>query len=374
MHPSAPIHLSGPSHLSEPIHPGIALRLSAALRPSAAKRTSAALRPSAAKRTSAALRTPAEQDLALRHLDKLRRDAQGYLKALLQLGLTRCYELMLECECSFQLSVNGSVRNGYSRKTITSAVGLLTLKVPRLRAPGGVFSSRLLTKYRTRVAPELEQQVLRLCAYDLHYADPDVLRSLLLELWGRPYRELEDAQLQPLLQTVVSALLDWHSRPLAPRYVAVFNVRWDSSQEQLELPAHELIWDQHQAPRLAALQTAYRRAHAYYFTCGITAQGTCELLELYRPDTTRYPLVLTQQEQAIYDEVAQEWATCRPEFWLRLSERLSYDLRALEQAIAQHMLEQLRARGVEDVILFLGPHLPLSPDLVQAYFPFATIY
>ena len=351
------------------------------------------------------MRTPHEQEVALNQLAQFKLDPAGYLQGLMGQALAHCYEELLKCELDLQChqaessSTAKSARNGYSRKTIASSLGPITIKVPRLRS--GKFESRLLPKYQRRPAARaqatsaeanwsqsLEVQVLHLCSYDIMQglqADPYEFQQLFLSVFAPRYPELTPEDLNYLMQAVGGALCWQHWGELSPRYPVVVSARFDPSPEsgqltpwlQVASPAWDILTAAQQDDptyRQAFMREAYLTANALYLTCGITASGDCELIELYRPYTAGRALVLSPEEQAVYDELSTQYPPQSYEFFLHLSERMEFYPQALQRAIDTRMISYLRQRGVKDVILFLGPHLQLSWDEVQVHFPFATIY
>ena len=346
------------------------------------------------------MRTPHEQEVALNQLAQFKLDPAGYLQGLMGQALAHCYEELLKCELDLQChqaessSTAKSARNGYSRKTIASSLGPLTIKVPRFRS--GRFGSRLLPQYQRRTASaedtawskSLEVQVLHLCSYDIMQglqADPYEFQQLFLSVFAPRYPDLTSDDLNYLMQAVGGSLCWQHWGALSPRYPVVVSARFDPSPESGQLtpwlqassPAWDILTTAHKdelSYRQAFMREAYLTANALYLTCGITASGDCELIELYRPYTAGRAMVLSPEERAVYDELATQYPPQSYEFFLHLSERLEFYPQALQRAIDARMISYLRQRGVKDVILLLGPHLQLSWDEVQVHFPFATLY
>ena len=352
------------------------------------------------------MRTPHEQEVALSQLAQFKRDPVGYLQGLMGQALAHCYEELLKCELDLQChqaessSTAKSVRNGYSRKTIASSVGPITLKVPRLRS--GQFKSRLLPQYQRRPgarpqatsaqdtawSKSLEAQVLHLCSYDIMQglqADPYEFQQLFLSVFAPCYPDLTSDDLNYLMQAVGGSLCWQHWGALPQRYPVVVSARFDPSPKSGQLtpwlqassPAWDILTTAHKDDpiyRQAFMREAYLTANALYLTCGISASGDCELIELYRPYTAGRTMVLSPEERAVYDELSTQYPPQSYEFFLHLSARLEFYPLALQHAIDERMISYLRQRGVKDVILFLGPHLQLSWDEVQTHFPFATLY
>lgn len=346
------------------------------------------------------MRTPHEQEVALNQLAQFKLDPAGYLQGLMGQALAHCYEELLKCELDLQChqaessSTAKSARNGYSRKTIASSLGPITIKVPRLRS--GQFKSRLLPQYQRRTASaedtawskSLEAQVLHLCSYDIMQglqADPYEFQQLFLSVFAPRYPDLTSEDLNYLMQAVGGSLCWQHWGALPQRYPVVVSARFDPSPESGQLtpwlqaasPAWDILTTAHKdepSYRQAFMREAYLTANALYLTCGITASGDCELIELYRPYTAGRAMVLSPEERAVYDELATQYPPQSYEFFLHLSESLEFYPQALQRAIDARMISYLSQRGVKDVILFLGPHLQLSWDEVQVHFPFATIY
>lgn len=303
------------------------------------------------------MRTRAEQEMALSQLAQFKQGPADFLQRIRQQALARCYEALLGCELDLQCHLSSGTipnrncaRNGYSRKTIVSSLGPITLKVPRLRS--GKFAPRLIPKYQRRphaaATSMLEAKVLHLWAYDPRAelnAEPYEFQQLVLALFAPLYPELKDEDLTYLMQSVGTAVRAQHERALSTRYPVVVSVRMACSHLGLLTPSQptaQLSTAPTLPPALCVCPAQPETTAALYLACGLTISGECELLELYRP-------------QCALGELPPA-------------------LGELLHAMDLRLMTQLRQRGVKDVILFLGPHWQLSWDEVQHYFPWATLY
>lgn len=104
-------------------------------------------------------------------------------------------------------------RNGYSKKTLTTAQGAIELEIPRDRE--GDFEPQLVKRYQTRF-DGIDDKILSLYARGLSVRD---IQAELSEIYG-------DAVSTTLISNVTNAVIDdvkaWQSRPLDSLYPIVY--------------------------------------------------------------------------------------------------------------------------------------------------------
>ena len=210
-------------------------------------------------------------------------------------------ERALNAEMDHHLAtgVGGNSRNGYGRKTVTTATGKLELEIPRDRQSS--FDPQLIAKYQRRF-PGFDEKIVSMYARGMSVRE---IAGHLRDLYGI------DAS-PDLISAVTDAVLDevaaWQTRPLEPVYAIVF----------------------FDALRVKIRDEGLVRNKAVHIALGVRADGTKEILGLW----------LEQNEGA--------------KFWLRV-------------------MNELRNRGVEDVLLAVVDGLKGFPEAILAVFPEATI-
>lgn len=189
----------------------------------------------------------------------------------------------------------GNTRNGYGRKTVTTATGRIEIDVPRDRQSS--FDPQLIAKYQRRF-PGFDDKIISMYARGMSTRE---IAGHLRELYGI------DAS-PDLISTVTDAVLEevaaWQGRPLDPVWPLVF----------------------FDAIRVKIRDEGMVRNKAIHIALGVRANGGKEVLGLW----------VEQNEGA--------------KFWLRV-------------------MNELRNRGVEDVLMAVVDGLKGFPDAITAVFP-----
>lgn len=189
----------------------------------------------------------------------------------------------------------GNTRNGYGRKTVTTATGRIEIDVPQDRQSS--FDPQLIAKYQRRF-PGFDDKIISMYARGMSTRE---IAGHLRELYGI------DAS-PDLISTVTDAVLEevaaWQGRPLDPVWPLVF----------------------FDAIRVKIRDEGMVRNKAIHIALGVRANGGKEVLGLW----------VEQNEGA--------------KFWLRV-------------------MNELRNRGVEDVLMAVVDGLKGYPDAITAVFP-----
>jgi len=211
-------------------------------------------------------------------------------------------ERALNAEMDHHLDQEGqdnNSRNGYGRKTVTTAGGKIEIEVPRDRA--GSFDPQLIAKYQRRF-PGFDDKIISMYARGMSTRE---ISGHLRELYG-----IEASA--DLISTVTDAVLDevaaWQQRPLDPAYPLVF----------------------FDAIRVKIRDEGLVRNKAIHIALGVMANGTKVVLGMW----------VEQNEGA--------------KFWLRV-------------------MNELKNRGVEDIMLAVVDGLKGFPEAITAVFPDAIV-
>jgi transposase-like protein len=108
---------------------------------------------------------------------------------------------------------SGNSRNGFSKKTVQSDRGPLTLKIPRDR--DGSFTPQIVPPY-SRVLAGLEDQVLAL--YSVGMSTRDISEQL-AQLYGP---SISPSMVSQITDSILPRMQEWQNRLLDPLYVFVF--------------------------------------------------------------------------------------------------------------------------------------------------------
>ena len=108
----------------------------------------------------------------------------------------------------------GNKRNGYTDKTIRTALGPVSVKPPRDRK--GSFEPVIIKKWERSLAPELEQQVLYLYGTGNSYEN---IGEHLKQMYGVAY---SPAFLSNVTDHVLAEIEQWRNRPLEEQYFAIY--------------------------------------------------------------------------------------------------------------------------------------------------------
>lgn len=231
-------------------------------------------------------------------------DVQDMLKDLLGDTL----QGMLEAEMDEKLGYSrydyehketDDCRNGYSKKTVTSSMGPITLDIPRDRK--GEFEPQAVRKNQTDIS-NIEDQVLSMYAKGMTTRD---ISEHLRNVYGV---EASAEMISHMTDRILPIAKEWQNRPLEKKYAVVFmdaihfHVRQDN-------------------------QTVKK---AVYIAIGIRLNGTKEVLGMW----------IGGNESAKY--------------WLGV-------------------LNEIKNRGVEDIMIVSVDGLTGFADAIQAVFPKAEI-
>jgi len=108
---------------------------------------------------------------------------------------------------------SGNSRNGYSEKTIKSALGTFEVKVPRDR--NGEFAPKTLKKHQG-FDPVLEKQILGMYSRGMSVRD---IQGQLQENFGA---DISPSYVSKVTDHILEGIYDWQQRPLESIYPVVF--------------------------------------------------------------------------------------------------------------------------------------------------------
>ncbi len=158
-------------------------------------------------------------------------DVQSMLKDLLGDTLQGMLEVELEDDLGYSKYdyTNQSTdnrRNGYSKKTVTSSMGDLTLDIPRDRE--GDFEPQVVKKHQTDIS-SIEDQVMSMYAKGMTTRD---ITEHLQRVYGV---DASPTMISKMTDKILPIAKEWQNRPLANKYAIVFmdgihyNVRQDNT-------------------------------------------------------------------------------------------------------------------------------------------------
>ncbi len=158
-------------------------------------------------------------------------DVQSMLKDLLGDTLQGMLEVELEDDLGYSKYdyTNQSTdnrRNGYSKKTVTSSMGDLTLDIPRDREGG--FEPQVVKKHQTDIS-SIEDQVMSMYAKGMTTRD---ITEHLQRVYGV---DASPTMISKMTDKILPIAKEWQNRPLANKYAIVFmdgihyNVRQDNT-------------------------------------------------------------------------------------------------------------------------------------------------
>lgn len=108
---------------------------------------------------------------------------------------------------------SGNSRNGYSKKSIKSKYGNMTLDIPRDR--NGAFEPQIIKKHETALNG-LDHQIIGLYAKGMSTRD---IEDHMRDLYGI---SVSPAMVSKVTDKVLPLIYDWHSRPLEKVYTIVY--------------------------------------------------------------------------------------------------------------------------------------------------------
>jgi len=145
-------------------------------------------------------------------------DEGGFLKQLTKQLVQKCLEAEMDTHLGYEKGENAGKsaenrRNGYSKKTLQSEQGEMTIGVPRDRK--SEFEPQIVPKYQTRLAG-LDGKVLALYARGMTVRD---IQAQLEEMYGV---EISPALISNVTNAVLEDVRAWQSRPLEDVYPIVW--------------------------------------------------------------------------------------------------------------------------------------------------------
>ncbi len=161
-------------------------------------------------------------------------DAEG-IQSMLKDLLGDTLQTMLEAELEEDLGYSkydyrnketDNRRNGYSKKTVTSSMGDLSLDIPRDR--DGDFEPQVVKKHQTDIS-SIEDQVLSMYAKGMTTRD---ISNHLQDVYGV---EASATMISKMTDRILPIAKEWQNRPLSRKYAIVFmdavhyNVRQDNA-------------------------------------------------------------------------------------------------------------------------------------------------
>ena len=125
-------------------------------------------------------------------------------------------EAALSAEIDSYLEQNHSSnrRNGYSKKTVKSAVGSFELETPRDR--NGEYEPVLVKKHQTKLTPEIDNRILSLFSHGMSYTS---IKDHIAEIYQL---EVSEATISSITDQLIPQLKAWQSRPLDSVYPFVW--------------------------------------------------------------------------------------------------------------------------------------------------------
>ena len=201
-------------------------------------------------------------------------------------------------------------RNGSSRKTVRGEGGAFELEEPRDR--DGSFTPKLVGKGQTRI-DGLDEKIIAMYARGMSVRD---IRGHLEELYGL---EVSPDLISRVTDAVLDEVREWRSRALDAVYPIVI---FDALRVKIRDKDSRIVKS---SPRIAA--TGPRPvANAVYLALGVTGDGQREVLGLW----------IAENEGA--------------KFWLSV-------------------MNELRNRGVQDILIAVVDGLKGFPDAINSAFP-----
>ena len=142
----------------------------------------------------------------------------GLLKQLTKQLVQKCLEVEMDTHLGYEKSERSGKsaenrRNGYSKKTLQSEQGELTVGVPRDR--NGEFEPQIVAKHQTRLAG-LDTKVIALYARGMTVRD---IQAQLEEMYGV---EISPALISNVTNAVMDEVKSWQNRPLDDVYPIVW--------------------------------------------------------------------------------------------------------------------------------------------------------
>ena len=122
--------------------------------------------------------------------------------------------LSAEIDSYLEQHPSSNRRNGYSKKTVKSAVGSFELETPRDR--NGEYEPVLVKKHQTKLTPEIDNRILSLFSHGMSYT---AIKDHIAEIYQL---EVSEATISSITDQLIPQLKAWQSRPLDSVYPFVW--------------------------------------------------------------------------------------------------------------------------------------------------------
>ena len=122
--------------------------------------------------------------------------------------------LSAEIDSYLEQHPSSNRRNGYSKKTVKSAVGSFELETPRDR--NGEYKPVLVKKHQTKLTPEIDNRILSLFSHGMSYG---TIKDHIAEIYQL---EVSEATISSITDQLIPQLKAWQSRPLDSVYPFVW--------------------------------------------------------------------------------------------------------------------------------------------------------
>ena len=224
--------------------------------------------------------------------------------------------LSAEMDSYLEQSPSSNRRNGYSKKTVKSAVGSFELETPRDR--NGEFEPVLVKKHQTKLTPEIDNRILSLFSHGMSYT---AIKDHIAEIYQL---EVSEATISSITDQLIPQLKAWQSRPLDSVYPFV----WLDA-------IHYKVKDEGRYVNKAV-----------YTLLALNTEGRKELIGLYCSES----LLEHSSRLALGRSDASLFPCSGANYWLSV-------------------LTDLHNRGVQDILIACVDGLKGFPEAIHAIFP-----
>ena len=224
--------------------------------------------------------------------------------------------LSAEIDSYLEQHPSSNRRNGYSKKTVKSAVGSFELETPRDR--NGEYEPVLVKKHQTKLTPEIDNRILSLFSHGMSYT---AIKDHIAEIYQL---EVSEATISSITDQLIPQLKAWQSRPLDSVYPFV----WLDA-------IHYKVKDEGRYVNKAV-----------YTLLALNTEGRKELIGLYcseSPLEHSSRLALGRSDASLFPRSGAN-------YWLSV-------------------LTDLHNRGVQDILIACVDGLKGFPEAIQAIFP-----
>ncbi|VWX31050.1 transposase [Moraxellaceae bacterium 17A] len=224
--------------------------------------------------------------------------------------------LSAEIDSYLEQSPSSNRRNGYSKKTVKSAVGSFELETTRDR--NGEFEPVLVKKHQTKLTPEIDNRILSLFSHGMSYT---AIKDHIAEIYQL---EVSEATISSITDQLIPQLKAWQSRPLDSIYTFV----WLDA-------IHYKVKDEGRYVNKAV-----------YTMLALNTEGRKELIGLYCSES----LLEHSSRLALGRSDASLFPCSGANYWLSV-------------------LTDLHNRGVQDILIACVDGLKGFPEAIHAIFP-----